>query len=120
MQGNGLVASAGDILLDSRVGLVDPVRLGRLGQIDGQLGQCELAFGKADEMNGLHGVDGASERVRIGQTDVLGGKTDHPPGDIEGVFPRFQHPSHPVQGRVGVAVAQGLVKSRNQIEVLLA
>ena len=59
------------------------------------------------------------KRPGIGVPDVLGGETDHAPGEIEGVFARHQHPAEPVKGRVGIAPPEALVEGRDEIVVFL-
>ena len=55
------------------------------GQIDHQLRQREFAFGAAQTVVGVPGVDGHLQRARIGQADVFHRHTGHASGQIHRV-----------------------------------
>jgi hypothetical protein len=53
-------------------GVVDGVRLRRGGEIDGRLGQRQLAFGRAKVVVCILRGVGDDQRLRVGKPDVLG------------------------------------------------
>ena len=65
------------------------------------------------------GGHGDGERLRVRVADVLGGKADQPPGDVERILAGLEHPRHPVDRRVGIAVAHRLVQRGDEVVVLL-
>src|SRR5690606_36535067 len=53
-------------------GLHHGVGLGRQRAVDDRLGEVDLAFGQADELDGLGGGDGGLQAGGVGHADVLG------------------------------------------------
>ena len=100
------------------VGHVNRIGPGRQGQIDHGVGQVDIAFRHSQEVAGLVDGDRQSKGVIIGQSDVLGGKPDQPPGDVQGVFPGLQHPGQPVDSCIGIAVSHGFMEGGDQIIML--
>ncbi len=105
VQRDGLGGGLLDVLLNRAVGGVKRVGLRRDRKIDDRLREGEIAFGHADEMNGVPSSHAQRERVRFGEADVLDRHADDAAGDVERVFSRFEHASEPVEGGVGIAVA---------------
>jgi hypothetical protein len=103
-----------------RVGGVDGVTLRGQRQIKSRLSQGQVSFGRAQTLVAVPGGEGLLQSPRVRQSDVLAGKTNHAAGDVEGILPGGQHAGKPVESRVGIALAEGLVKGGDQIEVLLA
>ena len=81
--------------------LVEAVGLGASGQVNGGLGESQLAFGRAQE----------PVRVPAGH---------QPARDVHGILAGVQHPSQPVEGGVGISAAHGLVQGRDVIVVLVS
>ena len=75
-----------DGFFDSAITGVKGIAFGSSCQIDGGLGQGQFTFGKPDKLKGLHRGNGDSQCSRVSITDILGGKPDHAPGDIKGIF----------------------------------
>ena len=119
MQGHGLGGLVLDVLGDLVPGGVDGVRFRSQRQIAGGLGQGELAFGRAEEVIGLLGVERDAQRLRIGIAHVLGGEAHEPPRDVQGILAGLEHAPEPVEGAVGIRVAQRLVEGRDEVVVLL-
>ncbi len=117
IEGNRQGAGAADGLPDLVVGGVNRVAFGGGGQIEGGLSQGQLAFRTAQQMIGVSGLEGEGQGLRIGEADIFGGKTDQPPGDVEGLLAGHQHPDQPVEGAVGVAVPQAFMKGGDQVVV---
>ncbi len=63
-----------------------------------------------DEFHGLGGGDRLKHGVGVGQTDVLAGVGDEPPGDDPGVGPHIDEPGKPGDGGVGVPAPGGFCK----------
>ncbi len=101
-------------------GDVDRVAPGRGREIDHELGEGEGSFGKADEMNRLLRGHGQGQRMRVGEAHVLGGEAHEAAGDVERVLAALDHAGQPVQGGVGVGIANRLVQGADQIEMLFA
>ena len=99
---------------------VHGVRLGRAREVDGRLRERQLALGRSEEVVGVLGRQRDRERLGIGQPDVLRRHADEPPRDEEPVLARLEHPGQPVERRVGIRVAHGLVERADQVVVLLA
>ena len=88
-------------------------------EIDDRLRKGQFPLGGAEEVIGLHRVDGHGQRARVGVPDILGGKADQPPGDIERILSGHQHPAEPVEGRVGIAPPEALVERGDDVVMLL-
>ena len=99
---------------------VEGVALGGQRDVDGRLGQGQLALRRPHKFVSVLGRDRDDQRLRVGQPDVLRGGPHDPPGDVEWVLPGREQPGEPVERRVGLGVAQRLVEGRDQVEVLLA
>ena len=100
-------------------GVVGRVGLGRRGQIDGGLSQWDAPFRPTDLGHGVESGIGQQQGVGIGQTDIFGG-TDHEAAcDELGVFAAGDHARQPIDGRIGIAAADALDESRNDVVVHL-
>ena len=102
------------------VGGVDGVGFGGEGEVDGGLGEGEVAFRVAEEVHGVAGGEAEVEGFGGGEADVFDGHADEAAGDVHGVFAGFQHAGEPVEGGVGVRVADGFVEGGDDVVVLLA
>lgn len=120
MQGNWLVHGLLDILGSSQACLVNGIGLGCQRQVNHCLGQVNVALWHAQKLTGLENLNRKRQRACVCQPNVLRCKANQAPCDIERVFTAIQHPRHPVNGRVRVAVAHGLVERRDDIVMLLA
>ena len=69
--GTGREPSLRDELARAVVGVVDRVALRRDGEIDHRFGQRELAFGRAEALEGLARVERDAQRARVGEADVF-------------------------------------------------
>ena len=114
--GGGLL----DILQNRAVGGVKRVRFGRDRKIDDGLREGEIAFGHADEIDGIARGHAQRERVRFGEADVFDRHADDAAGDVERIFSGFEHAGEPVEGGVGIAVAHGFVQRGDDVVVLFA
>ena len=106
--------------LHRAVGGVDGVRLGREAEIDDGLGQRQVAFGRAEKIDGFFGGEAEIERFRSGEADVFDGHADHAAGEIERVFAGGEHARQPIERGVGIAVAHALVQRGDEVVVLFA
>ena len=77
------------------------------------MGQGQLTLGRAQALPGLPGLQRQGEGPGIGVADVLGRHPDDPPGHVGGIAAAIQHPGQPVERRVGVRAAHGLVQGRD-------
>ena len=84
------------------------------------MSKMNVALRQAEKMAGLICRYRHLERAAVRHSYIFTGETDQPPGNIQRIFPSFQHPHHPVQSSVRVTVSHGFVKSRDQIIMLLA
>ena len=82
----------------------------RQRQIDDGLGEGEVAFGCAEALVGLVGVQGEVERVRVGVADIFARDTQHAPRDGQRVGAAVYHAREPVHGAVRIRAAQGFVE----------
>src|SRR5882762_4617706 len=71
-------------------------------------------------MRSLLGRDRHLERLRIGESYVLGRRDDEPAGNEQRVLSRLEHSSHPVDRGVRVAAANALDEGRHDVVVLVA
>jgi hypothetical protein len=117
---DGLGGGGFDVGEDGAVGGVDGVRFGREGEVDDGLGEGEVAFGRAEEVHGVAGGEAEVEGFGRGEADVFDGHADDAAGDVHGVFAGLQHAAEPVEGGVGVGVADGFVQRGDDVVVLLA
>ena len=78
-----------------------------------------VALRHPQEVTGL--VDGhrKGQGVRIRHSHVLAGEADESSCDIQRILAPIQHPVHPVDRRVRIAVAHGFVEGGNQVVVFL-
>ena len=114
--GDGLLG----VGLHVRVAGVKSVGLGRQRQVDSGLGERQVSFRHAHEVDGLHGGDADAERGGVSESDVFRGHADQAARHVERVLSGFEHPAQPVERGVGIGVAHRLVQRRNQVVVLLA
>ena len=84
------------------------------------MGQMDRALGHPNEMARLIDGRGDFNRPAVGHSNVLAGKADEAPRNVEGVLAALQHAGQPVDCSVGVAVAHGFVQRRNEIVVLFS
>jgi hypothetical protein len=105
------------VLPDAAPRPAPPARHSGQREVDRGLGEVELRLRQADVLDRLCRRDGDDERVRVGETDVLGGENDHPPGDEAGVLPRLEHRGQVVDGRVGIRAAHRLDEGRREVVV---
>ena len=120
VQGYGQVAGLahlGESVVDAEVGRV---ALGRCGEIDARLCQCDACLGPANLHDGVEGGIGEQQCVGVGESDVLGGRDDHAAGNELRVFPTLYHACHPVEGGVGVAATDALDEGGDDVVVHLA
>ena len=71
----------------------------------------------------MHGVacgEAEVEGFGGGEADVFDGHADDAAGDVHGVFAGGEHAAQPVEGGVGVGVADGFVQRGDDVVVLLA
>jgi hypothetical protein len=117
---NGPRAVLGDEGARLVVRRVHGIRLRRDGEIDHALGERELAFGRAQALVDLRGVDRDFQRARIGEPDVLARHADHAAGEVARIDASVEHAYQPVERRVRVASANALVQRRDLVVVVLA
>ena len=120
VEGDGLGGGGFDVGEDGSVGFVDGVRFGGEGEPGDGLGEGEVAFGVTEEVHGVAGGEAEIEGLGGGEADVFYGHADDAAGDVHGVFAGGEHAAEPVEGGVGVGVADGFVERGDEIEVLLA
>ena len=79
-----------------------------------------MAFRRAEEIESVLRGEGDGERGRFGEADVFAGHAHHAAREVERVFAGFEHAREPVEGRVGIGVAHGLVQRGDEVVVLFA
>src|SRR5882724_10818368 len=79
-----------------------------------------MTFRRAEEVERVFCSEGDGEGPGFGKADVFAGHPNHAAREIERVFARFEHARKPIEGSVGVGVADGFVQRRDEIEVFLA
>ena len=94
--------------------------MGAKAEIDDSFGECQIAFRRAEEIDGLFGGEAKVQGFGSGQADVFDGHADDAAREIERVFAGGEHARQPVESGVRVAVAHALVQRRDQVVVLLA
>ena len=109
-----------DVAEDFAIRGVKSVRLGREREVDHGLRECEVAFGRAEEVDGVAGRESEVECFGRGEADVFDGHADDAASDVHGVFAGLEHAAKPVERGVGVAVANGFVQRGDEIVVLFA
>ena len=93
------------------------VTLSRSREIDGRFGEHERAFRHPDQVCRLLGCNRERQRLRIGESDILGGEDDDPPGDEHRVFAGFEHSREPVDRCVRVGPAHRFDERGDGVEV---
>ncbi|KAL9255649.1 Pentatricopeptide repeat-containing protein [Drosera capensis] len=73
-----------------------------------------------DEMACLVASHSLCHGSGVGQPNILTRKPDEPPGDIQRLFPAFQHPDEPIYGSICIVSSHGLVQCTNQVVMLLS
>ncbi len=92
----------------------------RGGEIDGQLGECEFAFGAAQSIEGFPRIDRHLQGARIGEADVLHGHARQAARKIARVGAAIEHPRQPVQRRIRIRAAHAFVQRRDLVVELFA
>ena len=87
------------------IGAVGGVRFGSRAQIDHRLGNSQLAFRRSKPFISVPGGQRLGEGLRIGKTDILGGKAHQTAGDVERIFAAIQHACKPVECSIRVRSA---------------
>ena len=120
VQGNGIGFGFLHVVDDFAIGSVNGIGLWSECEIDGGLGEGEMAFGSAKKIESIFCGESDRERAGFGQADVFTGHAHHAAGEIERVFARFDHAREPIERGVGIGIADGLVERGDEIEMLLA
>ena len=115
MQGHGPRSVVFDFAGGGQIGGVAAVALAGQGQIDHRLGQRDEAFGHAHEFHGLLAGDGQGQGIGIGQAHILRSGKDEAAADEARVLAAFQQAGQIVEGRVGIAAADGFDEGRGQL-----
>jgi hypothetical protein len=89
---------------------IDGVALRRACEIQHALRERQLAFGRTKPFIRCNGVERLRQRTRIGKADVLGRHPDEPASDVERIGAAVEHAAHPVQRRIRIGPANGLVQ----------
>src|SRR5882762_5325199 len=79
-----------------------------------------MAFGRAEKIEGTFRGESDGEGAGFGEADVFAGHADHAARKIERIFAGFEHAREPIEGRVGIGVADGFVQGGDEVVVLLA
>ena len=82
--------------------------------------QRKIAFGHANEINRIAGRHAERKSVRIREPDVFDRHAHNAASNVVRVLAGFQHSCEPVKRGIRIAVAYGLVQSRNKVVVLFA
>jgi len=106
---------SGDVGARRVVGKIGCIALRRGRQIQDRLGEREFAFGRSESLIGRRGISCDLQRARIGQTDVLPGHAHNTPRQIARVSAAIEHAAKPIEGRIRMRAAHGLVQGRNLI-----
>ncbi len=93
------------------------IGFGRRGQIDGGLGQRQIAFRCAQEIIGVLGGQRLVDGLGIGKADILDRHADQAARDKERIFPGGQHAREIIKRGIGIGTAYRLVKRRDEIVV---
>ncbi len=120
MERDGLLAGVFNVSHDLAVGRVDRVRFGREREVDDGFSECEVAFGGAEEVDHVARGEAEVQSFGRGEADVFDGHADNAARDVERILTGFDHAAEPVEGGVGVGVANGFVQRRDEVVVLLA
>ena len=98
----------------------DRVRLGRLSQEQGGVGQVIGGFGHPHIREGLGRRSRHRKRPTVSHADVLGCKNHQPPGDELRILATLEHEKQPVQGSVWIRTAHALDKSGDHVVVTVS
>ena len=101
-------------------GFVYRIGFGGAGQIEHALRQRDLAFGAAEKIEYILGRQRLLHGLRIGQADILHRRAHQAAGDEQRLLAAGQHARQPVERRVGVAAADGLMQRGDDVVMLLA
>ena len=87
MQGNGVGGGLFHVFIDRVKGDVERVRFRSQCQINGSLGQCQVAFRNAEKIHGITGGDGLVQRLGICQSNIFYRHAHQAPRYVERIFP---------------------------------
>ena len=79
-----------------------------------------MPFGGAEKIESVFGSERDGKGAGIGEADVLTGHAHHAPREVERVFAGFEHAREPIEGRVGIGVADGFVQRGDEVVMLFA
>ena len=96
MQGYGIGFGFLDVFEDGAVGGVNGVGFGGEGEIDRGFSEGEMAFGSAEEIEGVLGAERDGKSAGVGKADVFAGHADHAASKVERVFAGLDHTREPV------------------------
>ena len=108
------------ILLNVAIRCINCIRFWRERQIHSGLRQREVAFRWAKKFERLHRGKRYLNGVRFGQPYVFIGHAHQSARDVQRILAGFEHARQPVKRSIGVRIAHRFMKSRNQVEMLLA
>src|SRR5205085_7128993 len=94
--------------------------LRRACKIDGRLREWVESFGQPNEFRYLRGGGGLHHRLRVCESDVLGGEYAEAARDEERISAALNQTREPVERRVGVGISQRLDERGGKVVVLLA
>ena len=72
---------------------------------DSAFRQDDPAFGPSDFVEGIESGIGQQQGIRIGESDIFGGKYHEPAGYERRVLPAGHHARQPVDGGIGIGAA---------------
>ena len=83
------------------------------------MGQVELRFRQAHELDRPGRGVGHQQRLRVGHAHVLAGQYDEAPGDEPGILAGFEHPGQPIKAGVGIRPPDALYERADDVVVLV-
>ena len=99
---------------------VHRIALGRARQVDHRLGHGQLAFGAAQALLDIPGIEAQRQGTRIGIADILAGHAHHATCQVQRIAATIEHACVPVQGRVWVGAPHRFVQRGNLVVERLA
>jgi len=120
MQGHGVGAGLGQILLKLTEPALQRIGLRREREVDRRLGEREVPLRKTDEVRRLLRGRRDDQGLRVGQADVLTGEDDDAASDEHRILAGVDHAHEPIQSGVGIGAAHALDERADRVVMLIA
>jgi len=120
VQGHGIGARLGEVLLELTESALQRIGLRREREVHRRLCEREVPLRKTDEVRRLLRGRCDHEGLWIGEADVLAGEDNDAAGDEHRILAGVDHAHQPVESGIGIGAANALDERADRVVMLVA